>query len=522
MTVSTKGKRKKGDDTPLPLVSLEDLTAREVPLEQLVAGENPRQDSSWETKELAKSIKVHGVLQPIRIRPMGDGRFEIVAGRRRYEAAKLAGLRTIPATAGVATDEDAYVQALVENLQRADLPAIDEAKAFQKLISEYGLSQEALGKRLGRSQPYISNKMRLLELEPEVQEAVISGQISEAHAKAIISLPAERQKRLVEEITERKMPVAELAGIVRREKDDEERKARWEEAQRLAASEMLNATKDVPGERVIVFHNKDLADAAREAGHSVQMWNQDCHVEPVYECDCDSVMYNQYGSQETRLVRVCIVAGHYEQHLAGAKAERDEKRKANKAILTEARKALGTALRKDGEVSSRLLLYLILGDPTNYGYTDNAATKFVKRHKGNPNNGQNGLWDVIEGLKASDVTDELVKHITSEVVWDVFDDGARYEVGRDRKIREWLVAKLDLNPEIVWGGHDDAKESAAVDDEEAAAENAVDDEPTVNEDEAYTEKRERDPAQIQDEPGEEDKEGPSTKGNPELTPVEQA
>lgn len=147
-------------------------------------------------RELAASVAEHGVLQPI-IVMAAAGRYQLIAGERRARAARLAGLESIPAVVRTADEQQQLAVALVENIQRADLNAMDEARAFRRLMDEFGLTQDQVARRVGRSRPAIANTLRLLDVDREVQAAVEDGRISEGHARAIAGLPAGETQRLV-------------------------------------------------------------------------------------------------------------------------------------------------------------------------------------------------------------------------------------------------------------------------------------------------------------------------------------
>ncbi len=139
-------------------------------------------------KELADSIKEHGIIQPLVLRKLGD-KYEIIAGERRYKAAQMAGLQTVPAVIANIDDNKSAEVALVENVQRRDLTAIEEARSYKNLLDKGYLTQEQLAKKMGLSQSAISNKLRLLNLDNQVQQALLDGKISERHARALLSLP---------------------------------------------------------------------------------------------------------------------------------------------------------------------------------------------------------------------------------------------------------------------------------------------------------------------------------------------
>lgn len=166
--------------------------------------------------ELAESVKKHGVLQPIVVRKAGE-KYEIVVGERRFRAAQQAGLETIPAIVREYDDRDMMQIALVENLQREDLNPIEEAEGYRRLIDEFGLTQEELGAVLGKSRSAIANTLRLLKLDPFVQENVSRGTLSMGHARALLALesPAD-QVRACRKVVEEGLSVRQTEELVKR------------------------------------------------------------------------------------------------------------------------------------------------------------------------------------------------------------------------------------------------------------------------------------------------------------------
>ncbi len=165
-------------------------------------------DSALE--ELSQSIKEHGVIQPIVVRKVGD-KYEIIAGERRYRASLLAGKETIPAIVSPMDDKEAAKVALIENLQRKDLSAIEEAKTYQTILKLDSMTQEELAQNLGKSQSAIANKLRLLNLDDEVQTALLNGEISERHARSLLNLESkEAQKAMLKKIIENRLTVRQL------------------------------------------------------------------------------------------------------------------------------------------------------------------------------------------------------------------------------------------------------------------------------------------------------------------------
>ena len=160
-------------------------------------------------QELAQSIKAHGVIQPIIVRKVGD-KYEIIAGERRYRASQLAGKTTIPALVRDIDDKEAAKIALLENLQRKDLTPIEEAKTYQTILKLDNITQEELAQNLGKSQSAIANKLRLLNLDEEVQTALLNSKISERHARSLLPLNHEKQKQLLHKIMNERLTVRQV------------------------------------------------------------------------------------------------------------------------------------------------------------------------------------------------------------------------------------------------------------------------------------------------------------------------
>ena len=166
-------------------------------------------------KELAESIRQHGILQPILVMEKEDY-YEIIAGERRWRAAKLAGLTKIPAILGQYPEKDVNELALIENIQREDLNPIEEAQAYRQLIEEYSLKQEDLAKRVSKSRAAVANSLRLLKLDERVQAMVMEGVLSEGHARALLGLSEKKkQLELAREVTEKSLSVRETEKLVK-------------------------------------------------------------------------------------------------------------------------------------------------------------------------------------------------------------------------------------------------------------------------------------------------------------------
>ena len=158
--------------------------------------DQPRRDfDEEELQALADSISVHGVIQPLTVRQMPTGYYQIIAGERRWRAARLANLSEIPVVIVEADDKKAMELALIENLQRQDLNPVEEALGYQALIEEYGLTQEEAAGRVGKSRPAVANALRLLGLSPAVLEKLKNGELSAGHARAILTLKTEKKQQ---------------------------------------------------------------------------------------------------------------------------------------------------------------------------------------------------------------------------------------------------------------------------------------------------------------------------------------
>jgi ParB family chromosome partitioning protein len=157
---------------------------------------NPRQPrihfKEDELAELAASIREHGVIQPLIAIPKPDGKFILIAGERRWQAAQKAGLRTVPVIARQANNQEMLEVALIENVQREDLNALEEAEAYRQLVEEFGLSHEAVAKRVGKSRVAVTNTLRLLGLADVVKQALVDGKITEGHARALLALSTQK------------------------------------------------------------------------------------------------------------------------------------------------------------------------------------------------------------------------------------------------------------------------------------------------------------------------------------------
>jgi ParB family chromosome partitioning protein len=211
----------RGLDALIPGTS-DETRVLELPLDRIERSPNqPRADfDEGLLGELAASIAVHGVLQPVIVRDLVDGSYQLIAGERRLRAARIAGLETIPAVVREASDgTDSLELALIENLQRADLNPIETALAYRELIDRFGLTHEAVARQVGKSRVAVSNSLRLLDLALETRQAITDGRISEGHGRALaaITIP-ELQRAALAVVLERQLSVRQTEELVRRKR----------------------------------------------------------------------------------------------------------------------------------------------------------------------------------------------------------------------------------------------------------------------------------------------------------------
>lgn len=246
----------------------------EIPLARI--RENPRQPRLRMDDEalaaLAESIRQHGVIQPILVTETFDG-YQLVAGERRVRASRLAGLERVPAIVRQLADRQQLELALVENLQREDLDPIEAARAYRQLIDEFAFSQEDLAARVGRARSTVANTLRLLELHQAVQDAIVEGQISEGHARALGGLPIDAQPRALASILDGDLSVRQVEELVRRvreprivttngvEKTADPEVERVEEDLRRALGTKVRLARTRRGGRIVIeyFGDDELA-----------------------------------------------------------------------------------------------------------------------------------------------------------------------------------------------------------------------------------------------------------------------
>lgn len=242
----------------LEVQALDHGQLKQIAVEQLKRGAyQPRRFiDEQDLQELAASIKKHGVMQPIVIRPVDDTDtpYEIVAGERRWRAAKIAGLATVPAIVRDLTDQVAIALALIENIQRQDLNPIDQALALQRFHEEFGLSHQEIADTVGKARTTVSNLLRLLSLADEIKDLMQQGQIDMGHARAILTLKVKDQLHIAKIVIEKSLSVRQTEQLVR-----DLNTPKIDKAKETASTDVAQLTKKLSdrfGADVKIDHNK--------------------------------------------------------------------------------------------------------------------------------------------------------------------------------------------------------------------------------------------------------------------------
>lgn len=208
--------------------------------------------------ELSESIREHGVIQPILVRPLIQGGYQIIAGERRYRAARLAGLTEIPAAIRETDEEETVKLALIENLQREDLSPLEEAKGYKLLTDEYHLSQEQISQTIGKSRAAVSNTVRLLSLPEEVQTMVEEGKLSAGHARALLAIENKKQQLCAaEEVVDKKLSVRECEKLVKKINSTKSGKKQTTDRVPVLYRETEMALSEHLGQKVVITKNKN-------------------------------------------------------------------------------------------------------------------------------------------------------------------------------------------------------------------------------------------------------------------------
>ena len=257
-----------------PQVMKEDGALKELPVDLVQRGKyQPRRDIDPESlQELADSIKVQGVMQPIVVRPISDRKYEIIAGERRWRATQLAGLDVIPAVVRDVSDQAAIAMALIENIQREDLNPIEEAMSLQRLQQEFELTQQEVANAVGKSRSTVANLLRLMTLEEEVRRLVEHGDLEMGHARALLALDGAEQSHAARSVVGKGLSVRQTEALVRNVLAQKDRPApdktidpnirqlQDDLAQRLGARVQIQHSAKGKGKLVLAYNSLDELD----------------------------------------------------------------------------------------------------------------------------------------------------------------------------------------------------------------------------------------------------------------------
>lgn len=267
----------KKDDVVITLADAKGDSSSELDIEKIQPGEyQPRTRMDKESlEELAQSIKEQGLISPILVRPIAKNRYEIIAGERRYQASKLAGLKKVPVLIRKISNEKALAWALIENIQREDLNPLEEAAGIQRLLDEFHMTHESASQAIGRSRTATTNLLRLLNLAQPVQDRLMANEISMGHARALLSLEPAMQVAIANEIVKKGLSVRQVETLVanmaqqklkkgkvgrKTRKDADTLKLEEDLSNFLGATVKINTNQRGKGKLIIEFSNLDQFD----------------------------------------------------------------------------------------------------------------------------------------------------------------------------------------------------------------------------------------------------------------------
>jgi ParB family chromosome partitioning protein len=249
-------------------------TVKEISIDNISAGRFQPRSNFDEGKllELTNSIKNHGVISPILVREMGLNKYEVIAGERRLRASKKAGQTTIPCLIDQKKDQDALESALIENLQREDLNAVEEARGYDRLKREFGLTQDEVASSTGKARSTIANSIRLLNLSPKVLDMLSTGQIEKGHAKLMVAMSTEDAERAANNIIKNKLSVKELSGLSRSKKTSSKN------IKKTKDTDLLNVEKEMSEG---FGHKVEIEAKNKKAGKVVITYNTSNELETI-------------------------------------------------------------------------------------------------------------------------------------------------------------------------------------------------------------------------------------------------
>lgn len=453
-----RGTSKKNGKQPEMATAARPAALFDIPVADVLIRENVRTDVG-DLEELAESIRQHGILQPIRVQESyrDQGKYELIYGQRRFRAAELVGLEKIPALVegmpGGALDVVRLpIQQLVENVQRRDLNALEEAKALRGILdASEGMTQDELAAKVGRSRPAVTNLLRILDADAAVQELVAQGRLSAAHAKAIAGLPIDDQLEIAKDAVEQGWSAHDTERQIQWKRDQAERDSKYTEQARRRAESTVGWLKkhDVPKDAVL-FIGRDQHGTIRKAGwkNLKDQWDRHSRASEVKDCDCVAFENRYDGNWEP----VCVSTKHRRAFTAEEKAKDLARRAEGLKALAEGRERVAAAVAEmDSPFEHRLLLWSVLRE--GYNWSD-YARELSKRLLGKEltiSADTDLLWQMIADLPDDQVAGELGAAVAAKVLPDLTTQQAEWTGRSHQAVRRVIVQELGADAQLITG-----------------------------------------------------------------------
>lgn len=428
-----------------------------IPVAHIIVGDNVRADVG-DVDELKASIEQHGILQPLRVEPGDDGIYLLKIGHRRLAAAKLAGLLHVPAIidSKPALGADRSIQQLVENVQRRDLNALEEAKALRGILdASKGMTQEQLADKVGRSRPAVTNLLRILDADDAVQAMVADGRLTAAHAKAIAGLPQKAQLELAKHAVEDGWSAHDVENQLRWEREQAERDAGYAEKAAKRAESTLGwlKKKKVPTSARL-FVSREQHGPIRKAGwkdiHDSYGDGRYFRRSEVKDCDCVAFECRYDGTWDP----VCVAMKHRRAFLADKAAADAAKRRDGLEVLAIGRAQVVAQIRDRIATSAsvhRLLLWSVLREGYNHSDYARALGKRLLGKELTTTADTDLLWKMLVELPDEQVLAELGAAVADKVLPDLTGDYGEWRGKSHTAIRRMVVDWLSLDPQLIDG-----------------------------------------------------------------------
>lgn len=384
-------------------------TFQVIPIAKIAVSTNVRADVG-DVDELAASISQVGILQPLRVRADGEGLFTLKIGHRRLAAAKLAGLVNVPAIVEeghVDTEASRAIEQLVENIQRRDLNALEEAKALRGILdASKGMTQDQLAAKVGRSRPAVTNLLRILETDPMVQELVASGQLTAAHAKALAGLPPRKQVDWAQQTIDRRYSAHDVEQSIARDREWQQRQAtEARETSRVRDDRVAKAIEKLPDKGAHIVVEKDysnqgepIVNRLKKAGYTNVSLGHVQSRSDTLGCDCGvtAIMVGYGGG--ISLKPGCVEQKHRDAKWKADNVESDRRRGREKRIQAGIAEHLRVALLTLEPKAARVVLWAVM---------DWSLNDWVKEHKGDRK--KPDAWGELAELDGPELAAEIAR-----------------------------------------------------------------------------------------------------------------